>query len=419
MSEQQEKTSPPVGSLPGLPLIEVGIVTVGHFDAVDREAIKQAGQAFRLFLQQRFPEFNWCIARVRREDLAAIVRDEPSALLEEGSQIREAYGWDYGFIVTSADLKARYKPYALAALSNALDLAVISTNRIDPQSYQAELNAEERLQVLNERLKTLMLYAFGHLNGLNYRSEEAELIPGLQNIDAMPSHTDASPPPAPVLTDEQCDAMRDNLHQTADLRLEEQEKTHGLPLVYFYLQSAWINRHEIANAVRQARPWQFPVRLVRLSAAALSIVFILLLTAETWHLALFQTPGRAVVLLLLTLISTTIFVTFQQSLFVQRALNPRSEQSVITNVSATGIVLLGMFSTTLFLLSISLLFTVSLYPAALITSWTDSVIQDVRFVHYVMASLFVTTLGLLIGALGASFEEQYYFRHIVFVDEEV
>jgi hypothetical protein len=31
---------------------------------------------------------------------------------------------------------------------------------------------------------------------------------------------------------------------------------------------------------------------------------------------------------------------------------------------------------------------------------------------------FVATLGVVLGALGASFESENYFRHVVLVDEE-
>jgi hypothetical protein len=31
---------------------------------------------------------------------------------------------------------------------------------------------------------------------------------------------------------------------------------------------------------------------------------------------------------------------------------------------------------------------------------------------------FIASLGIAIGALGASFEEHQYFRHIAFIDEE-
>ncbi|MEZ5450770.1 MAG: hypothetical protein R3E89_17970 [Thiolinea sp.] len=149
----------------------------------------------------------------------------------------------------------------------------------------------------------------------------------------------------------------------------------------------------------------------------MSTALVLLLTAEVWHLALTQTLAKTGLLLMLALLLTTTFVTIRQRLFVQRALHTRSEQSVITNVSAAAIVFLGMLTTALLLLLACLLFTHVLYQPALIQAWA-TLEQTIAFSHYLQTSLFVTVLGLVIGALGASFEDQYYFRHIVFVDEE-
>jgi hypothetical protein len=37
----------------------------------------------------------------------------------------------------------------------------------------------------------------------------------------------------------------------------------------------------------------------------------------------------------------------------------------------------------------------------------------------VILAAVVATLGLLIGAFGASFEQQHFFRHVAHVDEEI
>ena len=38
--------------------------------------------------------------------------------------------------------------------------------------------------------------------------------------------------------------------------------------------------------------------------------------------------------------------------------------------------------------------------------------------HFLSLAGFIASLGIIIGALGASFEAQVYFRHVAFVDEE-
>jgi hypothetical protein len=50
--------------------------------------------------------------------------------------------------------------------------------------------------------------------------------------------------------------------------------------------------------------------------------------------------------------------------------------------------------------------------------WAASLNGEIQAVHYVVLAAFVASLGLLIGALGASFEQHYYFRHVTYIDEE-
>lgn len=404
------REQPPEAASTSLPLIEIGMVMVGRLDKVDRRAIHNARDAVLTFLDSNFAEFQWRIPLVSREEVPTTIRHEPAALLQDGSHLREAYEWDYGIILTSADLIARYKPFALAVVSRALDLVVISTDRIGPHTADPTAPKEQRRNLLADRLRALCLHALGHLNGLTHDPDPENLMFDLHAVGALVTMRKFS--------DVQREAMTKSLRQIADQRLEEKENAKRISQFRFYLHSTWINRHEVLDAIWQAKPWQFPVRLMRLSAAAVSATLILMLTAETWHLALTQTPVKVVMLLATALVVTTIFVAGRQGLFVQRTFHRVSEQSVITNVSATVIVFLGMLTTTLFLLAASLVASVTLYGPTVVLSWAGSAAGEVTFIHYLQTAIFVTTVGLLIGALGASFEDQYYFRHIIFVDEE-
>ena len=391
-------------------LLEIGLIIVGRPDEIDRRAIIAARERMREFLADNFPEFEWRIATVSREDVPTAIRHEPSALLQDGSHLRDAEAWDFALMFTSADLISRYKPFALAVISSALDLAVISTNRIDPHTFDASAPEAERLETLTDSLYTLSLHALGHLNGLKQRADDTNLMYRLNtptSLDAMAQ-----------LTEAQKSRMRENLRKIADLRLEERQESSRISRVRFYFQSAWMNRHEIADALMHARPWEFPVRLMRLSAAALSSMLLLMMTAETWHLAVTQSQSRLWLMLGMTLLITTAFVAYRQRLYVHRNSHDLSEQSVITNVSASLIVFTGMGTMAVLMMLVSFVVSVSLYSPELIEAWTAGAAAHAGMSHYILVNLLVTTLGLLIGALGASFEEQHYFRHVVFVDEE-
>lgn len=405
--------APPGGSqgrTQGNALIEIGLILVGRLDRIDRQAVAATRDQMRRWLQERFPEFQWRLTLIRREEVPLNIRQEPSAMLRDGSFLRDAEGWDFALLFTSADLISRYKPYALSVTSSSLDLAIISTNRIDPHASDADVDDETRLAALITRLTTLCLRSIGHLNGLSDADAEDNLMCEPKSPQALAQMVE--------LDSEQLEDMKRNLAKIADLRLEETHRAAEISPVRFYVQSAWINRHEIADAIIHAHPWEFPVRLLRLSAAALSTMVILMITAETWHLASIQPIPKLSTLLVLALIITTTFVAIRQRLFVQRVAFQISEQTVITNLAAAMIVLTGMTTTALVLMLVSLTISVLFYSHDLIAAWISAEQDAVGWWNYLQTNMLVTTLGLLIGALGASFEEQHHFRHIVFVDEE-
>jgi hypothetical protein len=71
------------------------------------------------------------------------------------------------------------------------------------------------------------------------------------------------------------------------------------------------------------------------------------------------------------------------------------------------------------LFSLTLLFAGALFPDQLVESWAASLAGQIGWQNYVCLAELVASLGILIGALGASFEGQDYFRHIAYVDEEL
>ena len=392
-------------------LIEIGMVMIGHLNDVDREAIQRAIVSTQGQLKSIYPEFRWSLVLIEGEDIPVTLRQEPSALLRDGSGLRDARGWDFCFMFTSSELVSRYKRYALAATSNALDVAIISTNRIDPHSSDSSIDLEPRLDFLVSRITTLCLRSLGHLSGLSSVSDDCNLMndpSGPMALDSMKT-----------FSADQMTEMRETLRLIADPRLEEIESSTDFSMSGFYIRSAWINRHEVLDALLQASPWEFPFRLLRLTAAALSTVMILKITAETWDLSGSLNVLRLIMVLLMTIACTTTFVTIRQGLLVSRERYLVTEQSVITNVSSVLIVLFGLLTSALVLLMISQALCFALFTDELIAHWKGVAVEQIQWLDYLKTSLVVTIMGLWIGALGATFEDQHHFRHIVFVDEEI
>lgn len=203
------------------------------------------------------------------------------------------------------------------------------------------------------------------------------------------------------------------------MRLEEQPDSNDVNPMVFYARSAWINRREIANAFLQARPWQFPFWLGRLTVASMSTMLLMLLSAEAWDLGMVQTTRVSLFLPVLAVVVTTLYVIYRQNLLLRRTPQRVSEQIFLTNVSTCAIVAGGMLATFLSVFVCAILIMLLLFQQSLAGRWAESIAGSVQFAHYCKLGAFVASIGLGVGSLGASFEGQDYFRYVTYVDEEI
>lgn len=393
-------------------LIEIGVIVAGPLDRVDAKATKIAVEQTDERLTELFPGLKFDFFEIKRPEMMGGGRIEPSLLLRQAMEERDSKHWDFAFVLTASELVGYYSPYCFAALSRPLDAAVISMSLIDPQALGIEVDQDSRVQRIARRLSRLMLHSIGHLSGLPRSDHPNDLLFHPPNASAL-DHMAALQP-------DDVERARQHLMDIADMRLEEGEG-RALGYVSFSFRAAWINRYEVYEAIIAARPWEFPTRLSRLTIAAFSTLAILLMTAEAWDLALAQSHIRVFGLIGASLLVTTAYVVARQQLLVRRG-RRRSEQYVVTSLSAFGIVFAGMLSTWLTLFVVGLMLSHFLFPSRLVATWAASTITDTRMLDWTdrpHMAVFVASLGLLIGALGASFESQHYFRHIIFVDEEI
>lgn len=401
----------PAGTGDSSALIEIGWIVAGKLDAVDRQAVESARERMQEFLRSRLPSFNWQLPLEVREELAGSPIEEPVALLDAGVVERNIRHWDFTVVITNADLVSYYKTDAIAAVSRSLEGAVISTRRIDPRARSQSVSDSARIERLAQRIHTLALHALGHYSGLGHTDEPRNLMFDFRTIEDLDRAED--------FTGEQLTELQTDLREVADLRLEETASSQRSSSLMFYLRAAWINRHDIGEALWEARPWQFPYRFSRLTTAALSAMLVLIVTAEAWDLGM--TQGSLFVLLfsLVVILFTTIYSLTRQKLFVRREHRRLSEQNVVTNVSTFAIVFVGMTTTYGLLFLLTLLGSKTLFGPLLADNWTTAFEGVPSFGHYLKLAAFVASLGLFIGSLGASFEKHTYFRHVTFVDEEL
>jgi hypothetical protein len=264
---------------------------------------------------------------------------------------------------------------------------------------------------MERRLCALALHLLGDLNGLPHTTEAGDCMFEPASVEDLDRMTEFSPAGRRQLIEE--------LTEVGDIRLEELPRADKWGTLTFYLHAARIGRGDILSAILQAKPWEFPFRLSRLTTAALSSLLILLLTAEVWDLGMNQSSLFVGCLSLGALAGTSLFVLKRQNLLLHRGRRRLTEQAVFANISTTAVVLWGMATTYLLLFGLAATLGHLLFPHHLVEEWAASLQRTPEWGDYFVLAGFVASLGILIGALGASFEGNQYFRHITFVDEEI
>lgn len=385
-------------------VIELGWLLVTSLAPAQRDALDQARGQVRETLEKQFPDFAWHMPLVELAEADGGSLDEPVVRLVEGAQTRDARSWDFALVVTARDLRSHYKSYALAVPSQALAVAVLSLARVaGTKEPGADAAAAGR------RIAALALHLFGDLNGVWHRDDPAALMhppASVADLDHERRFSEA-----------ELSQLSRALAEVADLRLEETAGPRAAPL--FYLRASWERLAEIRTAVLQARPWELPFRLTRLTTAALSALFLLLVTAEVWDLGTSQSLPFVAALSLLSLGGTTTFVLARQRLILRRPRRGPTEQSVVTHVSAALVVALGFATTYALLFAIAAAAGAALFGPELVSRWAPAVEAQAGWGRDLAALAgLVSSLGLLIGSLGASFEGNHYFQHVIYADEE-
>lgn len=406
-----EKHGPDTGKgheSPSVGLIEIGWILAGPFDAEDLRAIRTARHYVLESLTSQFPDFAWQIPVIRRPELVKDRRVEPTELFDEAVAERDARRWDFCIVITSADLISHYQSDASFFLSRVLQSAILSTSRLDPKAWDDSSDNDERVRAMTRRMVRLILHAIGNWNGLH------------DALDTNDESRDAGEQYDPVwlaFDDSQLRQIEANLSKIADRRLEED--TPVMRPLTFSCRAAWLNRRDLVRAVWEAKPWQFPLRFSRLTTAAASAMLFMLMTAEVWDLGMNQSVASICLLAGIVIAGTTLYVLVRQRLLVRRTRHRLTEQIVTTNVATTGIVLSGMTTTFFALFLAALMLSGCLFTDSLVSAWAATIADPITLTHYLSLAGFVSSLGITVGALGASFEKHHYFRHVTFVDEEI
>lgn len=348
-------------------------------------------------LSQRYPKYEFKSVVIERHVNESAQRSLVD-LMDLGLIEREAHYWDFACVVTEKELKAYEKSFALGAPASALNICVVSLAKLAEDADHA---------LVERRLKALFFHLFGHLNDLPHSDVPGDYM--------LPPEESADLDPMKHYSESSWKKLDIELGKEADLRVEEEAELRSR--AGFYIETMLRNRSDIIHSVVKARPWYFVLRLSKLATTATSTLVILLLTAESWDLGTSQPPIGVAGASFIAVGLTTSYLLHRQGLLSRGRSSALTEQRAAMNISVAIIVWLAMFTTYACLFAISYAIASVAFSPSLLKEWVSHT-STFGYSEVLTMSGFVATLGVVLGALGASFEEAKYFRYAALIDEE-
>ena len=324
----------------------------------------------------------------------------PLDFLEIGLAEKLERNLPFLLIVTEVDLSSSSLAYTLALPSQLTNIAILSTRRLDPEFWGDAPDPERTAG----RLASLMLHCFGHLNALRHAKEPTNVmyaLEGVQDLDGM-TRLDAD--------------QLAHIARTLPREARERSTREGKP--GFVLRMLFEDAGAIARAVVRANPFRLLAMMPTMLAAALSVIVVLLFSAETWDVAAAVSVPQIATFSLMCLASAA-FVLYRAFAFdTLLSRDRRITESGIVTMAAT-ILCLVLTLLLMFVLFGGLMYLViiTVFPERLMESWPGTGEATTAVDHFKL-SLFLAAMGVLAGSLGGRTDSRDLVRGVLFITEE-
>lgn len=330
--------------------------------------------------------------------LASDLMDEASLRMVEGP-------YDLVVVVTDVGVGSRDQSLVSGLASEVGHVCVVSTRKLR-MAPRGKPTRDLTSDAVRYNAAGLLLHLTGHVLGLRHQRNGPVMQPFAfdEEMDAVPAFGDRA---RNTLSDRDLSAPDD---------VFEGGPVEGF---LFHVKSALKNPEEAVGTVVGSRAPLLPLALPALSTAALVPVFILVFTAEIWDVGLNMPNTTAWAFAVGALLLSTWYITGVQNLFY-----PRQERSTLTEHMAvvnSSIVLtmaLAMVGLFVMLGLVSLFIELYVFPPGLMQTWPTLGDATVTFQDKLRLAAFMSTVGVLTGALAGGIESRTVVQHLALFRED-
>ncbi len=386
-------------------LVDVGVL-VAHSPGADSAALGTFAErivADAIDELAAATDLTWRGHAAKPDPLTDRAARRPSEFLDEAALHMVERPYDLVVVVTDVPVTTRDDRATSGLASPVSRVVVVSTRRLlSPFGRDSTRTLDS--EPVRWNAATLVVHLLGHVLGAGHGDGGV----------MTPFSYDPSRRSVPSFDAE----VRDHLQRIAKRVPEESAPRGRIRGLAFHLVSLLRNPKTVASTVLNSRAPLIPFSLPRLSTAAVTPTLILVFSAEAWDVGLNLSNLTAVLFALGSVVAAAVHL-----LYVQRLWFPRERSQVITehmalvNVTVFGILVLAMVGLFALVGTIILMIELAVFPPNLMTHWPSLEDPTVGFLDLVRVGVFISTIGVLSGALAGGIENRMALRHLaLFLD---
>jgi len=383
--------------------IDVGLV-VAHAPGSDTERLREfAARAAGDAVDElgTATDVTW---RFYLEDPARLSdhdRRRPSEFLDRATHQMVEGPYDLVVVVTDVPVVSGRERFVPGLASPLARVAVVST-----RTLRSAPRGEPRRSLDDEAVRwngaTLLLHLVGHVLGARHRDADGGVM--------EPFRFDSERRSVPSIG---VDVER-HLREIADeIPATESEPKGRLARLGVHARSAVRNPGQILRALVNSKAPLLPLSLPKLSTAALTPTLVIVFSAESWDVGFHMSNATVALFAAASVLAAAVYLLFVQNLsFPRKRHAVVTEHTALVNVTVFLVLLLAMVGLFALVWGIMLVIELAVFPPNLMSNWPSLEDPSVGLVDLVRTGAFISTIGVLSGALAGGLESRVIVSHL-------
>jgi len=328
-------------------------------------------------------------------------RRRPSEFLDRATHRMVEGPYDTVVVVTDVPLVSNRERFVPGLASPLSRVVVVSTRNLRSAPRNEPHRSLEDAAV-RWNAATLLVHLVGHVMGARHRDADGGVM---EPFRFRPDRTAVPPMDADVEA---------SLHRMAsEIPAAETEQRGPAARLWFHARSAVRNPRSIAQALLNSRAPLLPLSLPKLSTAAVAPTLVIVFSAESWDVGFHLGNLTAGLFAIASIVTAALYLLFAQNLtFPRKHHAVVTEHTALVNVTVFLVLVLAMLGLFALVWGIMLVVELVVFPPNLMSNWPSLEDPAVGPVDLIRTGAFISTIGVLSGALAGGLEDRTIISHL-------